>query len=518
MPDIEPRIPQDDDDADLPRIPDAVITFDGQRVDLRTDVWTLRAHADGGDEVRLNWNTLGAIGARTLLITKLVIADRLTTKAARTVDNDLDACKRLTRWLAENCGTTMVWAALSEETLRGFLEHGKTTPDAGNDFSRIRQIYAWGVRHRLPDFDPALLRKLRAVRAPGNLKGKAVRSQDPVEGPLFRDEVDLIVRALETKRIGREDKTVVMLLLELGTNSNQIARLRNEHLVRFEGELGGVAHIEYQLRVPRNKKRRATTETKLRPVSPELGALLSSLRRGSPSDPLLYWLGTTHPQRQIREALERFVRRSAIVSPRTGQPLLLTPRRFRYTLATDAAEHGASDHHLAELLDHTDTQHVGVYRKTLPTIADRMKVALDPAIAPLVKRFAGIVVDPDGAYPFKDLPKAVVPGNVFFLPDYPNDIGGIGWCGLDVQAHGICKKSPALTCYTCPKFAAWRSGPHQRVLAGLDQSIAAMERRADRRIPLEVVESRVAVQQCVEQIEAETAESGVRRHDGDTRS
>src|SRR3712207_8358295 len=52
--------------------------------------------------------------------------------------------------------------------------------------------------------------------------------------------------------------------------------------------------------------------------------------------------------------LFRSVRKSNLVSPRTGTQLHLHPRRLRYTLATEAAEQGASDYHVAELLDHSD--------------------------------------------------------------------------------------------------------------------------------------------------------------------
>jgi hypothetical protein len=220
-----------------------------------------------------------------------------------------------------------------------------------------------------------------------------------------------------------------------------------------------------------------------------------------PSDSLLHWLPLKTPSRGINEALRHFANDADLVSPRTSERLTIHARRLRYTLATEAAEQGASDYHVAELLDHTDTAHVKVYRKTEPTIADRMERALDSALAPIVKRFQGQVVDPAGAYPFGSIPPAAIPGTVFHLPDYPLDLGGIGWCGLDLKTHGLCKKSPPLACYTCPKFAAWRDGPHKQVLEGNEKATAALSETADRRIPQELLETAHAVHDCVQQIE-----------------
>jgi hypothetical protein len=151
------------------------------------------------------------------------------------------------------------------------------------------------------------------------------------------------------------------------------------------------------------------------------------------------------------------------------------------------------------MLDHSDTSHVKIYRKTEPTIADRVERALDPVLAPLANRFQGLIVD---EHPFRIAPPAPIPGAAFHLPDFPLDIGGIGWCGLDTKTHGLCKKAPPLACYTCPKFAAWRKGPHKEVLHGLENATKVLIQITDERIPQELVDTTRAVQQCIEQIAA----------------
>ena len=62
--------------------------------------------------------------------------------------------------------------------------------------------------------------------------------------------------------------------------------------------------------------------------------------------------------------MRRFSKAAGLISPRTGKPLMITPRRFRFSIATHMAEEGASLFHIAEVLDHSDTQNVRVYVET----------------------------------------------------------------------------------------------------------------------------------------------------------
>jgi integrase len=504
--------------SDLPPLPNSIVSFDKQLVDTRGDRWVLLKTADGGDEIYISWanfhllstanRTFVRIPDRTLHIAQLFASERLCRKSPTTVNNDLAALRRFLQLLLNSKSyvvESLQWAAVVETHFREFLENVMRTANRGNDFHRVRTFFAWGVKRGIPDFSADLLGKIRMIRAPGNLTGHHVRSQNPLKGPLYREEIDLIVTALREERGTAEDRAIVMLLLELGLNPNQAARLRNDDLITFAGEINGELHHEYQLRIPRNKKRRPFRETKQRAISEALASLLRSLQGPSSSSKLLHWLPFKTPSRGINEALHHFACDAALVSPRTGKPLKLHARRLRYTLGTEAAEQGASDYHVAELLDHSNISHVKIYRKTEPTIADRMERALDPTLAPLVKKFQGLVVDRVESYPFVGIPSATIAGTVFHLPEYPLDLGGIGWCGLDLKRHGLCKKSPPLACYTCPKFAAWRDGPHKQVLQGLEKATLALSDITDKRIPQELIETRRAVHECIQQIEEDSA-------------
>ena len=102
--------------------------------------------------------------------------------------------------------------------------------------------------------------------------------------------------------------------------------------------------------------------------------------------------------------MRRFAKATNLVSPRTQRPLVINPRRFRFSIATHMAEEGASAFHIAEVLDHTDTQNVMVYVETVSSIADSVAKATDETLAPLVRRFQGKVVDPNEAAAFEGFP------------------------------------------------------------------------------------------------------------------
>jgi integrase len=427
------------------------------------------------------------------------ICDRLQRRKASTVYNDFAALLRFARWMVAQgkpVSAVFTWAdytvALAGEYLHWSLTH---TAERGNGFSRLRVLYAWGVARQYPGFDPHVLRALKTMTAPGNVKGHHVRSRHATQGPLSTEEKWLITRALQAGQGTDHDRAVVMLFLELGCNPHAGIRLRSADLHRIETPQGPL----YQLDVPRVKKRTAHRETKRRAVSQRLGRLLDDLRLPDPDSPLLHWLASQTPERAVYQALRRWVRDARLISPHTGEPLHLHARRFRYTLATHLADEGASRFHIAEILDHSDLQHVEVYIETSARIADHVARATDPVMAPLVQRFLGRIVDSVDEGIFPDLPhNAVIPAAAPHLP--PLNVGGVGVCGRNTSRDGLCQLLPPLSCYTCTLFAAFRDGPHREMLAAIDRYLEAVREQADARI----LQQLDAVRQAIQQVLART--------------
>lgn len=120
-------------------------------------------------------------------------------------------------------------------------------------------------------------------------------------------------------------------------------------------------------------------------------------------------------------------------------------------------EQGAPPAVVADSLDHTDLQNVGVYYEARGKTVEALDKALasNPHYQDIVNKFMGQVVDRERSV--SSMP--VVPGETPTC----RSLGGIGYCGSSV----LCDVYPPLSCYLCPSFQAWRDGPHIEMLAEL---------------------------------------------------
>jgi integrase len=494
---------------DLPAIPPRLRSMDGQEVDTRGDLWRLRASADGGKFVTIEWARLEktpsppALTERARMLVRIYMAERIKQRKASTVRNDYEAMLRFARWLARQVEVifpttrplSFNWSDLTEGIMRGFLAEGIThTACKGDDFYRLRRFYEWGVVRQYPDFDAGLLRLLKSITTFGNPLGHHVRFRDQFKGPFSPDELLLIRRAIQAGAGTDRDRAVVMLHLELGLNPNATARLRKQDLKRYETDSG----VFYQLDVPRVKKRTARRESRRCPISLQLGRLLENLRPEEADGYLLHWLTPAHPEHAVNQALCRFGKAAGLISPRTGGLLKLNARRFRFTLATQKAEEGASKFAIAVALDHADLSYVNVYVETASSIADPVAQATDTALLPLVRRFQGKIVDDISTSAFAGLPNQMIPAAAPHLPIL--SVTGLGMCGRDIRRDGLCRLFPPLSCYLCPSFAALQTGPHQEMLDSIETVIHQGEETLDRRVVMQLDEIRLAIKQVIDQI------------------
>lgn len=489
--------------SDLPPLPSQVISLDGQLVDTSAACWHFRSSSDGGKVILIPWDRLdepAILSERARYFAKLFLADKISRNKARTIENDFRMFRRFQDWLGSVRRPSFDWTDLTEGLARAFLAHGmEYTADKGNDFSRLRTFYRWGVVRQHRDFDPGLFRILQSTIAVGNSKGHHVRFRDSVKGPFSRDELLLISRAVTQGQGADQDRAVVMLHLELGHNPNASARLRNRDFVRYDTK----SAVAYQVEVPRIKKRTARRETKSRPISATLGRLLEGLQQGGSDDPLLHWLSPTNPEGAINQSMRRFAQKASLISPRTQRRLVINPRRFRFSIATHMAEEGASLFHIAEVLDHSDTQNVRVYIETVSSIADPVAKATDEALAPLVRRFQGTIIDSTVDPAFPRLPNQVIPAIAPHLGIANLNAGGIGMCGRDVRKDGLCRLLPPLSCYLCPSFAALRDGPHREMLNSIEVFLNGNQEISDKRILTQLTDVRIAINQVLAQLPGE---------------
>lgn len=348
-----------------------------------------------------------------------------------------------------------------------------------HEFWLVKAWYLWGTTRRVDlGFDLQLARRLQLTKIPGNPKGDAVRSGDPLRGPLDPElELPLLRTALAAdepkNRIELQQNLAVSLSLAYGCNPTAFRALTEDDLILDPSYLVASTHASSHIRdivgptlmIPAVKKRRPIREVfRPVPVPPYLVSKILALitqnrviptegshAKGSakPQAPLLRPIfmndfprekiqnsadsafAFTMAQRDFRRLLDGFVTRHNLFSPLTNQPLHLTFRRLRYTFATELADSGASLEELAFLLGHSDLQNVRVYYGIGPRLVNHLAAAAGEALAELVSLFRPAPLAADLQRPIPRTP--------------PSPIG----------------------CYLCPLFTPSEAADHSRVLRHL---------------------------------------------------
>ena len=383
----------------------------------------------------------------------------------------------------------------------------------------------------MPGFSLGYAGELDSLEIPGNPKGEAVRQEDPECGPLHRAlELQPIINALKQDQSDTyahlQQKAAVALSIAFGRNPANLTFLRESDLVNLTP---GAPEPCYILRMPRIKKRQLSprddvVDEYLEPeIAKHVCALIDASRGkrlsinvdGADIDvpkPLFIspmknisaiesrsW-GDAYNMRStgIAKLIKAFVRRHNIISPLTGKLVNITPRRLRYTLATGLAAEGISKRELARILDHTDTQHVGVYFEMAGQIVKHLDKAAAKGFAGYLNVFKGKVIDGPG----DAVNGARLDKHLIFVDELnPNDQSDIGICGK----ASICHLDPPYSCYLCPKFQPYRFADHEHVLECL---LAGREERLKRyenaRLGIQLDEVIAAVAQVIQICESES--------------
>ena len=343
----------------------------------------------------------------------------------------------------------------------------------------MRGFFKKWLELRLPGLDPKVVTWLGEVRLKGNLKGEAVRTLDSTTGAFSDIEYQGIIAALNDHfakgGIELEDYILVWLFLALGTRAINLAALKVRDIKKVNTSSGAPSYL---LHVPRAKQRGKPprSEFKVRKLVTDVGILVETYAQSvrtkwshlvaDPEDLPLFikpgggveFHGLEHhcSSDDLATRLEDIFDVLGVKSERTNEPLRITTRRFRYTLGTRAAAEGASELVIAELLDHSDTQNVGVYLETVPKILERIDKAMAIYLAPMAQAFVGQLIDGEDQAKRGGDPRSRIVG-----PEAPEK--PVGSCGH----FGFCGAAAPIACYTCRSFQPWRDGPHLEILKSL---------------------------------------------------
>lgn len=323
----------------------------------------------------------------------------------------------------------------------------------------------------------------------GGIKGDAVKRRDPLSGPLT--EIELLafnegaIEAYERGELSVGELCLCLLTSCSGRRPRQLVYLKLSDLK--DDAQAGIETPASRLAVPRLKQsggfRLHFKDVRL---GPELALLIRQQRDGviegfssifkqeiSEADrghlplfpdweavrtvadiselrPLLMTDRLHARTNVVNRALTAAVHSSRIQSERTGELLSVHSYRFRYTVGTRAAKEGCGTAVIAEILDHTDTQNVGVYTKSNPEHLDQIDEAVGHQLAPLAGAFRGRLVDHES-----EAERGNEPANRVRHKGM-----GMATCGYG----GACAAYVPVPCYTCQHFQPWLDGPHQQVL------------------------------------------------------
>jgi integrase len=337
---------------------------------------------------------------------------------------------------------------------------------------------------------------LNELRLKGNQKGAAVLTMDHQYGPYTDVEFAGIQAALdEGYRTGLVDIASYLLaelFILLGQRPVQYAALKVRDVSVRRTQEGDLI---YCINVPKAKQRNAPLRSRFteRVVISRIGVPLVqyaaqvkerfSERLTDPANAPLF------PSRGIRQCARGFEYHSdsdgvrgwlqdtlgklRVRSERTGNPVHILPIRFRRTIATRAAEEGYGELIIAELLDHSDTQNVGVYVEATPAIVERIDRAVAMQMAPLAQAFAGVLIKDES-----EATRGNDPSSRIVDPRIDPSMQPMGSCGH----YGFCGLLAPIACYTCSNFQPWLDGPHEAVLAHLLERREQLLSTADARI------------------------------------
>jgi hypothetical protein len=387
---------------------------------------------------------------------------------------------------------------LEEEIRSAHLINYRATLDASTEWylgSLSGLLKRWSRMH-VPGVSADAATYLRSIRIRGNRKGIAVQTMDPEQGRFTDVEFESIRTALsnayDTNVIDLEEYVLALLFMALGPRPVQYAAMKVCDVARTTNAAGAITYV---VSVPRAKKREqdARSSFKKRTLIPEIGDLLQQhadnvkrrftgvlndpaqaplfpVKRRVANEPAGFEYHRT--SRSLGDWFEYTMEKLLVHSERTEAPMKMNATRFRRTLGCRAADEGHGELVIAELLDHTDTQNVGVYVEATPGMMERIDRAVALKLAPLAQAFAGTIITDESQATRGSDPSSRIRDPRFDSRKPVGNCGQFGFCGLLAP----------VACYTCRSFEPWLDGSHERVLEFLIGERDRLLVQADKRV------------------------------------
>lgn len=448
-------------------------TSSGALIQMSSDIWTFR---NATRYISINFNNFPPSSPELIQGVKRAIAWYLVHRAESTAATLGSRLLHFFRHIHVTGGATV------DEIKAIHLLNYRATLNQKHEWylSHIAgALRRWALLQH-PGIAEDALKLLSTWALKGNKKGVAVKTADPIRGAFTEIEWHGLRNALEAaytnQKVSLEDYLLTWLVVLLGQRPSQYALLKVCD-VMCERDSNGK---KYFLRVPRVKQRKKkpraefTTRVLLSSVGELLIQYASQVQQDfaelidDASEAPLFPAKTRGKSPRgfeyhrlaadIGVKLKKLFRSFHVHSERTGQEMDIAASRFRRTVGTRAAEEGYGELVIADLLDHSDTQSVGVYVEATAAFVSRLDRGIALQMAPLAQAFAGVLI--------KDESEALRngdPSSRIIDPRFDEKPSTVGNCGK----FGFCGSLSPIACYTCVNFQPWLDGPHEKVLEKL---------------------------------------------------
>lgn len=451
-------------------LPEEVVTFNGTRFNPRLDRWSYR---ESTQTISINFTKLRA-SVEFIHSAKKVLIWYAENKSPGYMAGMFEIIKHMLLNIQKDIGVISLIRSNDIINYRASLSD-QNAYFLGRLSTFLRKWHELGFQG-VSDEAITLLKQLRIK---GSKKGVAVLTMDKLMGPYTDIEVQSIQEAVNRSYslgdISLENYSLIWLFFALGGRPVQYASLKVCDFELIEAKDGAII---YTLKIPRAKQREQISRAAFsqRVLIPQIGekiaqhvaeiqlkfsgnltdssqAPLFPAKRSRKNEPSGFEFHKT--AESLGKDLTNSLNTLKVISERTGELMNIAPIRFRRTLGTRAAMEGHGELVIAELLDHSDTQNVGVYVQATPEIVERIDRAMALHLAPLAQAFAGVIIKTESEALRKGDPTSRICD-----PRFEPTMKPMGNCGQ----HGFCGELAPISCYTCRSFQPWLDGPHEAVL------------------------------------------------------
>ena len=339
--------------------------------------------------------------------------------------------------------------------------------------AHIKMIVNKSVAIKAPVFSEDACRFISNLKLAdnGGSRNEAVISWDPEKGAMRPAEDQLLIEAInnafEEGTLSLRQYCAIRLIRGTGMRPISLSHMK---ICDVRDTPEGML-----IRIPMAKQRGATPRSEFMPWKPITEGLARIVRLYIQSDLVprydhlddmsnapLFNLERSTVRREydgtidghmkadtLKQVYTHNMNRLKVVSPITGEEMVLNPTRERHTFATQLAMNGATADEIAINMGHSSNLSCEAYIDATIDHFQSLERHVGQHFVPIADRFLGRVV------------KSANDTAEFEL--YNDEFEGVGSCssgGCNAVEAGVAPQA----CYVCRKFNAWSDGPHEELL------------------------------------------------------